>query len=315
MASVIQPWSHPFGWLPLITGALVLGVHGHCTDHDYVQRALAARNLYHCKMGAVFAAFLKVLAVLIIAAPGVIAVQLLPGLTHPDRAYTEMVTRFVPTGLMGFVLAGLVAAILGTMAAGLSAASSMITYDFVLKAVPNLAERSRVMLGRFIMVAILVLCSFAAPFIGRYSGLFVYLVKLWSLLAPPVFVCVVFGVFSRRADNRGAVATLIVGVALGGVSFFALDSPDIVARLPAYLRNTLNVGFVITLVCSAAMVLFSGSQNAAVALNHGGATAETPAMTESERGRYHCALGALVIVWLALVAIFSPWGIDMLTGP
>ncbi len=40
--SVVQPWDHAFGWLPLLTGAFILGVHSHCTDHDYVQRALAA---------------------------------------------------------------------------------------------------------------------------------------------------------------------------------------------------------------------------------------------------------------------------------
>ncbi|MGH8019926.1 MAG: sodium:solute symporter family transporter [Opitutaceae bacterium] len=60
MWSVVQPASHVFGWLPLLTGAVILGVHGHCTDHDYVQRALAARSLYHSKMGAVFAALLKI---------------------------------------------------------------------------------------------------------------------------------------------------------------------------------------------------------------------------------------------------------------
>ena len=68
--TVVLPWDHAFGWLPMITGGLVLAVHGHCTDHDYVQRALAARSVYHSKMGAVFAAFLKILALFIIAAPG-----------------------------------------------------------------------------------------------------------------------------------------------------------------------------------------------------------------------------------------------------
>ncbi|HWL14993.1 MAG TPA: sodium/solute symporter, partial [Opitutus sp.] len=194
MWSVIQPWSHAFGWLPLITGALILGVHGHCTDHDYVQRTLAARSLYHSKMGAVFAALLKIVALFIIAAPGAIAAQLLPDLAHPDQAYAEMVTRFVPAGLVGLVLAGLLAAILGTMAAGLAASSSMLTYDFAMKLMPRLGERALVKLGRVLMVAILIACTLAAPLIGKYSGLFAYLVKLWSLLAPPVFVCVVFGI-------------------------------------------------------------------------------------------------------------------------
>ncbi len=62
MWSMYRPWNHDFGWLPFVTGVIILGVHGHCTDHDYVQRALAAKSLYHAKMGAIFAAFLKVLA-------------------------------------------------------------------------------------------------------------------------------------------------------------------------------------------------------------------------------------------------------------
>ena len=155
--TVVLPWDHAFGWLPMITGGLVLAVHGHCTDHDYVQRALAARSVYHSKMGAVFAAFLKILALFIIAAPGVIAAKLIPGLAQADQVYARLVSTYVPPGLAGLVLAGLLAAILGTVAAGLSAAASMVSYDFVLRFAPKLSEPARVRMGRGIMVLVLVL--------------------------------------------------------------------------------------------------------------------------------------------------------------
>lgn len=310
MWSVVEPWWHAFGWLPLITGAVILGVHGHCTDHDYVQRVLAGRSVYHSKMGAIFAALLKILALFIIAAPGVIAARLLPGLAHPDQAYAEMVTRFVPTGLIGLVLAGLMAAILGSMAAGLSAVSSMMTYDFVLKAVPHLSERGRVAVGRTLIVLVLLICSAGAPLIGKYSGLFAYLVKLWSLLAPPVFVCVVFGIFSRRADNRGAIATLAVGTILGAAAFFTFDSPETIARLPLYFRNTLNVGFVITVICAAVMVLCSRSRQPGSTSVHRIPQIERDAtMTRHERQKYHGFLTFVLLCWIAVVIIFSPWGL------
>lgn len=307
MWSVVQPWSHAFGWLPLLTGAVILGVHGHCTDHDYVQRALAARSVYDSKMGAVFAAFLKIVALFIIAAPGAIAAKLLPGLARADQAYAEMVTRFVPHGLVGLVLAGLLAAILGSMAAGLSAASSMITYDFVLKVRPGLGERARVTLGRALMVTILLVCSAAAPLIGRHSGLFAYLVKLWSLLAPPVFVCVVFGIFTRRADNRGAIATLAVGTLLGAIAFVALDSPATSAQLPGYFRNALNVGFVITLVCTLVMLLASRGSSDLVEFHRESTGGDR--LSSSERRRFHVALGVVVLCWLTVVIVFSPLGL------
>lgn len=308
--SVVRPWDHAFGWLPLATGAVILGVHSHCTDHDYVQRALAARSVFHSKMGALFAAFLKILALFIIAAPGVIAAKLLPGLAHPDQAYARLVSTYVPPGLAGLVLAGLLAAILGTVAAGLSASASMVTYDFVLRFVPQLAEPRRVQLGRAVMVVVLVLCALLAPAIRQFQGVFGYLVQLWSLLAPPVFVCVVAGVFSRRANARGAVATLLTGTTLGAVTFWILGSPHRVAHLPRYLHSALNCGFVITLTCAAVMFLFSrGGGPSAAARETADATAAAPPLTTAERRAYRLTLLALGLVWLGVLLTFSPWGI------
>lgn len=312
MWSVLQPWDHAFGWLPMVTGALILGVHSHCTDHDYVQRALAARSVFHSKMGALFAAFLKVLALFIIAAPGVIAAKLLPGLAHPDQAYARLVSSYVPPGLAGLVLAGLLAAILGTVAAGLSASASMVSYDFVLRFAPKLSDQTRVRLGRGVMTGVLGLCALLAPGIKQFQGVFGYLVQLWSLLAPPVFVCVVAGVFTRRASARGATATLVTGTVLGAVTFWALGAPEIVAQLPRYLRSALNCGFVITLVCAAVMALFSqrGGANAGASEVAAATTATSAAaMTPAERRTYRLTLAALIAVWLGVVLAFSPWGL------
>jgi SSS family solute:Na+ symporter len=291
---------------------LILGVHGHCTDHDYVQRALAAKSVFHSKMGALFAGFLKVVALFIVAAPGAIAAKLLPGLAHPDQAYTRLISTYLPPGLAGLVLAGLLAAILGTVAAGLSASSSMVSYDFVLKFTPRLSDAARVRLGRGIMAGVLILCAALAPGIRDFHGVFDYLVQLWSLLAPPVFVCVVAGVFTRRASARGAAATLVTGITLGAVTFKLLDSPAMVARLPLYLQSALNCGFVITLICAGVMALFSayGKQD-----DHGGeverirVAAAPNAMTPGERRCYHLTLAGLIVLWLVIVVTFSPWGL------
>ncbi|MSU73430.1 MAG: hypothetical protein EXS43_14010 [Opitutus sp.] len=310
--TVVLPWDHAFGWLPMITGGLVLAVHGHCTDHDYVQRALAARSVFHSKMGALFAAFLKILALFIIAAPGVIAAKLLPGLAHPDQVYARLVSSYVPSGLAGLVLAGLLAAILGTVAAGLSASASMVSYDFVLRFAPKLSEPARVRMGRGVMVGVLVLCATLAPGIRQFKGVYGYLVQLWSLLAPPVFVCVVAGIFTRRATARGAVATLTTGAVLGAITFWILGKPEIVAQLPRYLRSALNCGFVITLVCAVTMALASrgGGPNAGAAeVADLTAAAAGTSMTPGERRTYRLTLAALGIVWLAVVLTFSPWGV------
>lgn len=308
--SIIKPWSHAFGWLPLITGAVILGVHGHCTDHDYVQRALSAKSLFHSKMGAVFAGFLKVLALFIIAAPGVVAAKLIPGLAHPDQAYTRLITEVVPAGLVGLVMAGLLAAILGTVAAGLSASSAMLVFDFVGKWRPNITEERKVRLGRIVMISILIVCTLLAPSIKNFHGVFGYLVRIWSLLAPPVFVCVVFGIFSQRANSRGAVATLTTGAVLGSVAFWMLGRPDILDTLPVYFRSSLNLGVVITVVCALVMWFLRSAnpvpEAAAIrATNH----SDEPAMTAGEQRLYRVSLSALLVLIVAVIWLLSPWGV------
>ncbi len=310
--NLVQPWDHAFGWLPLLTGAMILGVHGHCTDHDYVQRALAARSVFHSKMGAIFAAFLKVAALFIIAAPGVIAARLLPNLAHPDQAYAQLVSTFLPVGLKGLVLASLLAAILGTVAAGLSAAASMLTFDFAGRALPGLSDRARVRLGRALMVGILLLCAVLAPGIRDFKGVFVYLVQLWSLLAPPVFVCVVAGIFTTTATSRGATATLAVGSVLGAVTFWALGSAEVSNALPRYLQSPLNCGFVITLICTVVMVAVSrsgaGQIRSSIEVWRPGQTTG-PGLSPREQRIYRSTLAALLIVWILVVFAFSPWGL------
>lgn len=309
--SVLQPWDHAFGWLPLATGSLVLAIHGHCTDHDYVQRALAARNVFHAKMGAVFAAFLKVIALFIIAAPGVIAAKVIPGLAHPDEAYIRLIALCVPPGLAGLLLAGLLAAILGSVAAGLAAASSLLSYDFVLRFAPELSERARVRLGRWLMAGILLLCAFLAPGIRQHQGVYDYCIRILSLLAPSVFVCVIAGILTRRATRRGAVATLAIGTTLGAAAFGVLSSPELTTLLPRYLRSSLNFGFVLTLVCAIVMIVFSirADPSAAGAVDQFHAAIARKATTRRERRVFRIVVVVLAVIWLGVVLTFSPWGI------
>jgi len=313
MWSVIRPASHTFGWLPMVTGVLILGVHGHCTDQDYIQRALAAKNVFHAKMGAVFAAFLKVLALFVIAAPGVVAAKLYPNLDSGDRAYVHLLINVMPVGLTGICLAGLLAAIMSSVDSGLCAASSLLTFDFIAKFAPRLSERMMLVLGRVLIVILLVLCVVWAPFIKNFKGLYLYLVQIWSLTAPPVFVCVVFGLFWRRANAAGAISTLLVGCVSGAFAFAVINVKALAGiknSLPVYLTNPLNAGFVITLLCAAVMVVVSCARGEstdnearmeAIRLSRAG-----EAMQPDEARRYRMALMVLLMLWVGVVIAFSP---------
>ncbi len=253
---LFHPATHKFGWLPIATGVLILGIHGHCTDQDYVQRALAAKNIYHAKMGAVVAGFFKVIALFICAVPGVIAAKFFQNNTGiiADQAYVSMMINVLPVGLLGLCLAGLIAAIMSSVDSGLCAASSLISFDFIKK------EKNVVKTGR-IIIGILILLAIAwAPMITKFKALFGYLMKLWAYFAPPVVVAVLFGLFYKKATSKAAFWTIITGVLLGIASFFGFFG---LLKFPArqhdlgYLQNDFNIGFLITIFCSILMIIIS----------------------------------------------------------
>ena len=320
MWTLAHPWDHSFGWLPMLTGTIVLGVHGHCTDQDYVQRALSAGNVYHAKMGALFGGYLKVLALFIIAAPGVIAGKLVSmgQLVVPegDSAYVAMLTHVMPVGLLGVCLAGLLAAIMSSVDSGLCGCGSLLTYDFFGKLYKNADDKKMLVMGRVIMFVLILSCMIIAPFIRHWEGLFHYLLNVWALLAPPVFVCVVFGLFYSRANAKGAFTTLIAGCLLGFNAFAVLNFPLLESfkySLPHYLQNKLNVGFVNTIICTVVMFLVSHfsehTDEDKRKAKYVRQSREVMPMSKNEAIKYRLFVFSFVIVWIIVLLLFSPIGI------
>ncbi len=262
MWSLFRPWNHEFGWLPMLTGGMILGVHGHCTDQDYIQRALSAGSLYHAKMGALFAGVLKTLALLVIAAPGVVAAQLFMGqeVIARDNAYVSLLTEVMPVGLLGLCLAGLLAAIMSSVDSGLCACGSLLTYDFFAKIKKGATDKELLKDGRIIMLVLLIVCMLIAPFIRNFKGLFDYLLAVWAFLAPGVFVTVLFGLFYKRSTEKAAFWTLFIGIVLGLFSFCLLSLPalsGLKSQLPLLLQNKLNLSPWVTIICALNMYLMS----------------------------------------------------------
>ena len=316
--SLFQPWDHDFGWLPMLTGAFILGVHGHCTDQDYVQRALSAESLYHAKMGAILAGFLKLLALFFIAAPGVVAAQLFAGdpTVAPDTAYVALLAQVMPTGLLGLCLAGLLAAIMSSIDSGLCACGSLLSYDFFAKIKKNVSDKEMLKSGRIIMFVLLLTCMIVAPFIRNFEGLFNYLLFVWAFLAPGVFVTVLFGLYYKKASEKAAFATLVLGCLLGFVAFVVLTTPffaDFKDTLPIYLQNKLNVGFVITVICTAVMYVLSNvTAQTSENIEKARRIAESKnvgSMTAEEYRKYHAFVLCLGAFLLSILIIFSPLGL------
>src|SRR5207245_2711524 len=115
----------------ILFGAPILGVWYWCTDQHIVQRVLAARNVSAARTGTIFAGFLKILPVFIFVLPGIIAAALYSDIRggSADAAYPALVTRLLPAGFKGLVLAGMLAALMSSLASAFNSCSTLLTWD------------------------------------------------------------------------------------------------------------------------------------------------------------------------------------------
>ncbi len=227
---MIRPMSDPeFPWTGIFLGAPILGIWYWCTDQVIVQRVLSAKDEGHAKAGTIFAGFLKVLPVFLLVVPGLIALALYRnmftlnaagGVTNGDIAFPTLIINLLPSGLVGLMIAALLAALMGGMASVFNSASTLVTLDFYKKLRPDASERQLVAFGR-VATGIMVLLGLAwVPFIHLISGqLYIYLQSVQAYISPPIAVCFILGILWPRLNGSGAIWSLLTGFVLGTVRF------------------------------------------------------------------------------------------------
>ncbi len=211
------PTDPDFPWPSLVVASTIAGIWYWCTDQYIVQRALAARNLQQGRRGTIFGALLKLMPVFLFLLPGVIALALKNRgelqLDRPDQAFSTLMVQLMPHGLRGLVAAGLLAALMSSLASVFNSCSTLFTVDIYRKLRPNTPEEQLVRVGR-IATAIVVLLGIAwIPIMQNISGvLYEYLQSVQAYIAPPITAVFLLGIFSRRINAKGAMATLIAGL-------------------------------------------------------------------------------------------------------
>ena len=216
-----RPATDPdFPWPSLLIASTITGVWYWCTDQYIVQRALAARNITEGRRGTVFGAFLKLLPVFIFLIPGVIALTLKMrgelSYDKPDEAFPVLMSNLLPSGLRGLVAAGLLAALMSSLASVFNSCSTLFTLDIYKKLRPNTPEIKLVRVGQIATGITVIIGIIWIPIMANISGvLYEYLQKVQSYIAPPITAVFALGIFYKRVNSTGAYVTLVTGFVVG----------------------------------------------------------------------------------------------------
>ena len=231
-----------YPWLGMLFCAPIIGLWYWTTDQYIVQRALGAPNETEARRGSIAAAMLKLLPVFIFIIPGMIAFALAKSgqisaiqteLFNADgelirdnaqKAFPLLVANVLPVGIRGIVVAGLLAALMSSLAGVFNASSTLFTMDFYSRLRPDASQTRLVWIGRVATSVMVLIGLLWIPVIQGGKGLYDYLQGIQAYLAPPIFVVFFLGVFNKRLNAKGCLWALSVGFILG-LFRLAVDTP------------------------------------------------------------------------------------------
>jgi SSS family solute:Na+ symporter len=231
-----------YPWVGMLFCAPIIGLWYWCTDQYIVQRVISAEDEQEARRGSIAASMLKLLPVFIFIIPGMIAFALAKSgqnamlqqtffdssgeiiRDNAQQAFPMLVAEVLPVGVRGVVVAGLLAALMSSLAGAFNVSSALFTMDFYSRLNRQASQQQLVWIGR-VATGVMVLIGLAwIPVIQGGKGLYDYLQGVQAYLAPPIFVVFFLGVFSKRLNAKGALWALIVGFALG-LFRLAVDTP------------------------------------------------------------------------------------------
>jgi len=273
-----------YPWIGMLFCAPVIGLWYWCTDQYIVQRALGAPDEQQARRGSICAGLLKLLPVFIFIIPGMICFALAKSgkvaaiqqtlfneqgqiiRDQCQKAFPLLVANVLPVGVRGLVVAGLLAALMSSLAGTFNASSTLFTIDFYSKFKPKASQHQLVWMGRIATTVMVVIGLLWIPVIRGGKGLYDYLQTVQGYLAPPIFVVFFLGVFMKRLNGKGCLAALIVGFIMG-LARLAIDTPVKLMKDFSYTEGSLlwvinNIFFqyysiLILVVCVVVMIVVS----------------------------------------------------------
>jgi SSS family transporter len=114
-----------------VVGGALLSAASHGTDHLIVQRLLATRSLSDARVALVGSGIMVMFqfTLFLLVGSALWAAGLAPTATPSDQLFPQFVVDHLPAGLAGLVIAGILAAAMGTHSSAINSLASSATHD------------------------------------------------------------------------------------------------------------------------------------------------------------------------------------------
>jgi len=174
----------------------------------YTQRALAAPDAQHAKIGYTLSGLFGILFCFVTSTIGLVAFVVYPDIS-PDQALPMLVKTLLPVGLTGLVLASLLAVVMSTADSYLNSSSVIFVKDIYLRFInPECSESKKLWMER--TVNIVIGCA-AIAFALTATNIIDSLLMSYALWAPTVLIPFVAGILFDIKCSKSAIYAISAG--------------------------------------------------------------------------------------------------------
>ncbi len=220
--------TNPIGvsWIGIVFGlGFVLSFGYWTTNFAEVQRALSAKDLNAAERTPLIGAIPKLFLPFVMILPGMIALVTFPKLGTTDELQFNnsiplLMNEFLPNGMLGIAITGLMASFMAGVAANVSAFNTVVTTDLVEPYFkPNQPDEWYVRFGRIATIGGIAISIFTALIASTYDNLMNYLQALFSIFNAPLFATFIIGMFWKRMTPAAGFWGLISGTFTAALIF------------------------------------------------------------------------------------------------
>ncbi len=220
--------TNPIGvsWIGIVFGlGFVLAFSYWTTNFAEVQRALSAKDMSAAQRTPLIGAIPKLFLPFIMILPGMIALVVIPKLgTTDELQYNNSVpllmNEYLPNGMLGIALTGLMASFMAGVAANVSAFNTVVTTDLVEPYFkPGQSDEWYVRFGRIATIGGIAISIGTALIASSYTNLMNYLQALFSIFNAPLFATFIIGMFWKRMTPAAGLWGLVVGTVVAAGTF------------------------------------------------------------------------------------------------
>ena len=184
----------------------------------FVQRISSVPNERDAvKMGLLSAVIFFVFPIVAVL-PAIAARVYLPDLPPElhERCYIEMCARLLPHGMLGMMVAAMLAASLSTLGGEFNVTSSVVTTDIYRRIFRKTAgEKELLLVARLATLGVAAFIAFVALYVAGAGGAFEANKLLMALFGVPIVIPSVFGILWKTPNTIGVYLCLAAGVASG----------------------------------------------------------------------------------------------------